>query len=185
MPEEDLWNSFYDAGCIVDKLECARNGNEYIVEFGSGYGTFTLPVAGRTTGMVHALDIEPELVALLESRARDAGLGNIRAMHRDFVEFGTGLPSGTMDHAMIYNILHIENPVDLLKEGLRVLKPGATASVIHWKCDAWTPRGPSMDIRPNPGQCRRWATDAGFTFLRYQDLSDCCDYHYGLLLQRP
>jgi SAM-dependent methyltransferase len=185
MPDEDLWDSFYDAACIVEKLECARGGEAHIVEFGSGYGTFTLPVAGRTSGIVHAIDIEAELVGRLDQRARQAGLENVHAMTRDFVESGTGLPADSLDHAMAYNILHMENPVQLLKEALRVLKPGATASAIHWKRDPSTPRGPSMDIRPSPEQCRAWGEEAGFHFLRYQDLSECCAYHFGLLFRKP
>lgn len=185
MPDEDMWASFYDAACIVEKLECAGNGDAHVVEFGSGYGTFTLPVAARTSGMVHAIDIEPEHVERMHHKARDAGLLNVRVINRDFAEAGTGLPADSLDHAMAYNILHMENPVQLLTEALRVLKPGATASIIHWKRDPSTPRGPSMDIRPSPEQCRGWGEYAGFRFLRHQDLSECCSYHYGLLLQKP
>lgn len=34
-------------------------------------------------------------------------------------------------------------------------------------------------------QCRSWAEEAGFVFLRDQDLSECGPYHYGMLLVRP
>jgi SAM-dependent methyltransferase len=185
MPDEQTWQMFYDADCIVAKLECVRNAKEIIIEFGSGYGTFTLPVARRTSGTVYALDIEPHLIAQLREKAGVEGLSNIRADVRDFVEHGTGLPSETADHAMVYNILHIEDPIALLKEACRVLKPGGMVSIIHWKYDPTTPRGPSMDIRPLPESCRAWAEAAGFVFVRYQDLSDCCAYHYGMVAMRP
>ncbi len=185
MPDEDRWSSFYDADCIVAKMDCAIRGDESIVEFGSGYGTFTLPAARRTSGLVHAIDIETKLVNLLESKARLDGLANVCPFHRDFVVQGSGLPDRSVDHAMIFNILHLEDPVALLCESLRILKPGATASIIHWKHDPSTPRGPSMEIRPTPQDCRIWAESAGFRFVRHQDLSECCDYHYGLLIQRP
>jgi SAM-dependent methyltransferase len=185
MPEEAYWQSFYDADCIVEKLECAKGKKERIAEFGSGYGTFTLPAAKRTTGVVHAFEIEHELVALVQRKAAEAGLQNISAERRDFVAEGTGLPPQSVDHAMIYNLLHIEEPVRLLREAHRILHPGGVVSIIHWKHDASTPRGPSMGIRPRPEQCREWAEVAGFSFLRDQDLSPCCQYHYGMLLIRP
>jgi SAM-dependent methyltransferase len=185
MPEEIYWQSFYDADCIVEKLECAKNKRESIAEFASGYGTFTFPVAKRTSGVVHAFDIEPELVTLVRHRAQGFGLSTIRVEVRDFVAHGTGLPSRSIDHAMIYNLLHIEGPVRLLKEAFRILKPAAALSIIHWKYDPTTPRGPSMGIRPRPEQCRAWAEAAGFKFVSDQDLSACCHYHYGMLLVRP
>jgi ubiquinone/menaquinone biosynthesis C-methylase UbiE len=185
MPDENVWHSFFDADCIVERLECVKGTTDSIVEFGSGYGTFTLPVARRTSGTVHAFDIEPHLIDLVERKARDSGLGNVRAEARDFVASGTGLPDDSIDHTMIYNLLHIEDPVGLLKEAYRVLKPGGIVSIIHWKYDASTPRGPSMSIRPRLEQCRAWAEAAGFVFLRVQDLSGCCEYHYGMLLMRP
>ena len=185
MPEEDLWQTFFDVDCIIQQMDCAKNGTEHIVEFGSGYGTFTLSAARRTSGLVQALDIDPKLVALVRQKAVDAGLSNIRSEARDFVEQGTGLPSNSQDHAMIFNLLHLENPVQLLKEAWRVLKPGGVVSIIHWKVDSSTPRGPSMDIRPRPEQCRTWAEEVGFVFVRDQDLSQCCRYHFGVILERP
>lgn len=185
MPDEEMWRSFYDADGIIARLDCVRAGTESIVEFGGGYGTFTFPAARRTAGLVHTFDIEPELVALLHRRAQESGLVNVRAAVRDFVAHGTGLPDASVDHAMVFNLLHLENPVGLLQEAFRVLKPGGLVSIIHWKYDPATPRGPSMSIRPKPGQCRRWAEAAGFRFVRNEDLSSCCPYHYGLLLVRP
>jgi SAM-dependent methyltransferase len=185
MPDETIWHSFYDADCIVERLGCAGNATENIVEFGCGYGTFTLPVARLTSGIVHTFDIDAELVALVTRKAHAAELSNVRAEVRDFVASRTGLPAAYIDHAMIYNLLHIEDPVGLLKEACRVVRPGGSVSIIHWKYDPSTPRGPSMSIRPRPEQCRAWAEAAGFVFLRDQDLSECCPYHYGMLLMRP
>lgn len=80
---------------------------------------------------------------------------------RDFAADGTDLPDGAAVHAMLFNLLHIENPVGLLREALRVLGPGGSASVIHWRSDIETPRGPSPAIRPSPERCARWAEEAG------------------------
>ncbi|HLY72561.1 MAG TPA: class I SAM-dependent methyltransferase [Planctomycetota bacterium] len=185
MPEEGSWQGFFDADCIVGKMDCARSGTENIVEFGCGYGTFTIPAARRTSGLICALDIEPDLVARVRQKAAEARLPNIQAERRDFVTEGSGLGGRSQDHAMIYNLLHLEDPVGLLREAFRVLRPGGTLSIIHWKVDPATPRGPSMGIRPRPDQCRAWAESAGFVFVRDQDLSDCCRHHFGLLVARP
>jgi hypothetical protein len=80
--------------------------------------------------------------------------------------------------------LHIENPIGLLSEAHRVLAPGGEVAIVHWRSDIPTPRGPSLSIRPTVAQCRQWGEQAGFEFLRYEDLC-CCSYHWGLVLRRP
>lgn len=152
-----------------------------IVEAGCGYGTFTLPAARRTTGVVTALDIEEDLVALVRCKAAEAGFTNIRAERRDFATAGTGLVDGSQSHAMIYNLLHIEHPVALLAEARRVLGSGGSLSVMHWRSDIATPRGPSLDIRPTPERCRAWMDEAGISAIRTVDLSGCCPFHFGLV----
>ncbi len=185
MPDEDHWSTFFDPTGILAEFLPASAAGLCIAEFGSGYGTFTLPAARLSRGLVHAFDIEPALVSLLDERARAANLPNIRATLRDFVTDGTGLPDASIDHAMLYNILHLENPTTLLREAHRILKPGGHLSIIHWNYDPATPRGPSMDIRPRPGQCRAWAESVGFDFVRDAVFSTAAPHHYGLLLRRP
>jgi ubiquinone/menaquinone biosynthesis C-methylase UbiE len=182
MPPEDYWSSFYDARCVVSKLISRRNCT--VVEFGFGYGTFTIPAAKRVSGPVYAFDIEKELGDMVSQKAKEAGCRNVHACVRDFVECGTGLHDSSVDHAMLYNILHVEDPNILLREAYRILKPGASVSAIHWRSDRDTPRGPSLDIRPKPEQCARWMERAGFIEVAHVDLP-CCPYHYALTGVRP
>jgi ubiquinone/menaquinone biosynthesis C-methylase UbiE len=85
---------------------------------------------------------------------------------------------------MVYNLLHLEEPVALLHEACRVLQPGGRLSVIHWRRDIPTPRGPSLAIRPTPGQCKEWIAAAGFHRIQDVDISACCPYHFGLVALR-
>lgn len=184
MPEEAYWATFFDPDSTLDKLipNDARVGN--LVEFGCGYGTFTLSAARRMTGLVTALDIEPEMVATVREKAQAERLENIDAVIRDFVTDGTGLPDASQHHAMIFNLLHLEDPVGLLRETRRVLGEGGRLSVIHWRSDIPTPRGPSLEIRPSPEQCRTWMEQAGFCLIQPVDLQPGCPYHFGLVALR-
>ena len=117
---------------------------------------FTVPAARAVAGTVYALDIDPQMVAATAARAAQAGLANVVVEQRDFVADGCGRPAGSCGYAMLFNILHVEDPVGLLREALRALAPGGRAGAIHWKHDPGTPRGPSLAIRPRPDQCRAW-----------------------------
>lgn len=184
MPDEEYWESFFDAEGVVDTLVTPAVDWGDVAELGSGYGTFTLAAARKVMGIVHGFDIEAELVALAAEKCKRLGLQNVRLEKRDFVEHGTGLADGSVVHVMLYNLLHIEQPVALLREAARILQPGGTASVIHWRRDIATPRGPSLAIRPDPQQCLAWAHAAGFARQRPVDISAYCPYHFGLLLDK-
>lgn len=181
MPEEATWEGFFDAPKILDLLEFT-DPRASVVDFGCGYGTFSITGAARTTGTIHALDIEPAMVRFTREKAASLGLGNVRAQVRDFVALGSGLPDRTVDYAMLFNILHAEDPVSLLKEAYRVLRPGGKVAVTHWVHDAATPRGPDLSIRPRPEQCHAWLQEAGFDILI--PFVALPPYHYGIVGRR-
>jgi SAM-dependent methyltransferase len=182
MPEDSYWETFFNPRCVVEKLDCAES-RLGVIEFGCGYGHFTVPAAELAQGPVFALDFEPEMVTATLERVRSAGLTNVVVEGRDFVEKGCGLPDESVDHVMLYNILHLENPVGLLREAYRALVHGGKVSVIHWRSDIETPRGPSLEIRPRPEQCVEWAKQAGLSLVRHESLG-CCSYHYGVVFER-
>lgn len=182
MPEEAVWQVFFDPPAVLAKLGLtSKCGN--VVDFGCGYGTFTIPAARIVSGTVYALDIEPEMVAATRCKAQSLGLRNVETGQCDFVLEGSGLPDGAVDYAMLFNILHAEQRMTLLQEAWRVLQAHGTLAIIHWNYDPCTPRGPSMEIRPRPEQCRSWAEQVGFEVLA-PGLIDLPPYHYGFMLRR-
>jgi SAM-dependent methyltransferase len=183
MPNEGQWESYFEPGVALDRLGLAAGiGN--VVEFGCGYGTFTRPAATRARGIVYAFDIEPEMVAIVATKASESGLGNILAQVRDFMDAGTGLPDCHADYAMLFNILHAEKPLAMLGEALRVLRPGGILGIMHWIYDPSTPRGPSLNIRPRPEQCEAWAVAAGFEGTGPGTI-DLPPYHFGMAMRKP
>jgi ubiquinone/menaquinone biosynthesis C-methylase UbiE len=181
MPSEDSWERFFDASAALAALSFPT-GKAEVVDFGCGYGTFTTAAASLTTGIVYALDIEPSMIRATTLRAGSLGLTNVRPVERDFVSSGSGLPSESVDYAMLFNILHAEDPLTLLLEAFRILRPHGKVAVMHWIHDRNTPRGPDLSIRPRPEECRKWMQRAGFTLLvREVPLPP---YHYGIVGQK-
>jgi ubiquinone/menaquinone biosynthesis C-methylase UbiE len=182
MPEETLWASFFDAEAALARLCPEPQGNA--LELGCGFGTFTLAAARRTRGIITALDIDPAMIATVTAKAGALGLSNIHAREHDFVTHDLGVAPGSQSHAMVYNLLHMEDPVPLLRKVQRALCIGGGVSVMHWRSDIQTPRGPSMVIRPRPEHCAAWLAEAGFSQIEQVDLGDSCPFHYGLTATR-
>jgi len=182
MPEMEYWESFFQPECMLRQLGLSESTRS-LVEFGCGYGTFTIPAGKIISGTVHALDIDPELTDLTIARARAAGLFNVEQQVRDFVAHGSGLDDESVDFAILFNILHLEDPLGLLIESKRVVRPGGRVAIIHWRDDISTPRGPSLAIRPSLNQCRQWAESVNLRYDRTEQFTGC-DYHWGLLMSK-
>lgn len=180
MPDEKMWAEFFEPEKILCIMEL-NNNMEDVVEFGCGYGTFTIPAAKIVKGTVYAIDIEEEMVRRVAERSNEEKLNNVKTLLRDFVNEGSGLKDRSVDYAMLFNILHAEKPEELLKEAYRILKSGGKLGIIHWNYKPETPRGPPMTIRPRPEQCIKWAIEGGFNFEGRRDLKP---YHYGLVFSK-
>jgi SAM-dependent methyltransferase len=181
MPDEVLWKSFFQPDWILNELGLTP-ACRAVVDFGCGYGLFTIPAARRIHGLVYALDIDPNMLNACKGKVAESGLENVVCRQRDFVNEGTGLPSDSVDFVMLFNILHAEDPLGLLGEAHRILVQGGKVGVIHWNYDPSTPRGPSMAIRPRPEQCQAWIQTAGFELIRAW--IDLPPYHYGISAQK-
>ena len=181
MPEQAMWDRFFDPASILARLGLTPETSS-AVDLGCGYGTFTIPAASLIGGKVQGFDIESEMIRVTGSKAESAGLANVQLHLRDVVAEGTGLPDACVGYVMLFNILHTEEPDRLLREAHRILTPGGTAAVMHWVSDRPTPRGPALDIRPSPADCRKWLAAAGFRVEG--GVLDLPPYHFGLVGRR-
>jgi ubiquinone/menaquinone biosynthesis C-methylase UbiE len=181
MPPESLWEDFFEPEKILEIMGFDNNIVN-AVDFGCGYGTFTVPASKMIKGEIYAIDIEKEMVKRVTERASNENLKNIKTALCDVIHKGSGLKDQSMDYVMLFNILHAEKPEELLKEACRILAPEGKLGIMHWNYDPETPRGPPMAIRPEPEQCIKWATDLGFKLENRHDLKP---YHYGLVFSKP
>ncbi len=182
MPEEAYWETLFDVPLILDRLGVsAQLWN--VVEFGCGYGTFTIPVAKRISGTLTTFDIDGAMVERARKRAAEAGVYNVVYVLSDVFVDGFGGEAESKDACLLFNILHCEHPIKLLAEAARVVRPGGMVLVLHWRYDPATPRGPSMEIRPRPERIIHWAEQA--VLLEPEGaIMDMPPWHYGFRLRR-
>lgn len=97
MPDESMWSGFFSPEQTLTKLGLTGLCRD-VVDFGCGYGTFTIPAARIAQGTVQAFDIEAEMVTTTVRKVEEAGLINVRVTRRDFATTGTGLPDESADY---------------------------------------------------------------------------------------
>lgn len=182
MPEESYWETLFDPGSILRSLHIGKELRN-VVELGCGYGTFSLPVATAISGTLSTFDIEAAMVERTRARAKERGITNLRCEQRDVFQDGFDVAAQSQDACLLFNILHCENPIRVLREAARVVAEHGTVLVVHWRHDPSTPRGPSLDIRPRPEDCTQWARKAGL-WPSDGGIVDLPPSHYGLILKK-
>lgn len=183
MPPMEYWETLFDTEATLDRLGLLPGVHSKVVEFGCGYGTFSLPVARRVLEL-KTFDIDRGMAELTDSRATATGLMNICTVVRDVVSDGYGLSLRSCDAVLLFNILHCDEPVPMLREAASLLCPGTgRLYATHWRHDSSTPRGPPLDIRPHPEQLEQWALATGL-LRTLRGPIDCPPWHYGWVFER-
>jgi len=103
---------------------------ERVLELGPGPGAFTVDAARRAgpQGRIIAVDIQPEMIAWVEERVREAGLSNVETHVAGAYELP--LESESVDCAFVVTVLpEIPDRNRALAELWRVLKPGGLLSI--------------------------------------------------------
>jgi ubiquinone/menaquinone biosynthesis C-methylase UbiE len=167
-PDRDAWQR---PDQVMDKLRIAEGS--VVADLGAGGGWFTMRLASRVgpNGIVYAEDVQPQMIEAITRRTGRAMLRNVRTV------LGTSsdprLPA-PVDAVLIVDTYHeVEQPVVMLSNVARSLKPEGRVGIIEFKKDGWGP-GPPMDERMDPERIVRDAEAAGLrllsheTFLRYQ-----------------
>jgi hypothetical protein len=97
----------------------------------------------------------------------------------DVTDGSLGVTAGSADAVLLFNLLHCESPLGLLRASHAALGSGGRIGIMHWRSDIPTPRGPPVAIRPTPAQCCTWLLAAGFRIEREAILLP--PYHFGMV----
>ena len=183
MPNEQLWDTFFNPQQILNKMGIDKS-IKTLVDIGCGYGTFLIPAANIIQGTVVGIDIESEMIEVCKMKVQEQNIDNIDLICGDISTEVTiqylERYRGTIDYINLFNILHCEQPSDLLKNAYHIVNAIGKIGIIHWKYEN-TPRGPSMEIRPTPETIIGWAEKAGMSLEKYVELPP---YHFGLVFMK-
>jgi ubiquinone/menaquinone biosynthesis C-methylase UbiE len=110
-------------GAEKELRELGLKDGDTVLDFESGTGIYTIAAAKAVggKGTVHAVDVHPAALEMLERKSRALGLTNVDTIYSDL---DTGLNDSTVDFVIFYDVLKGKKRVSgLLLEACRVIKP--------------------------------------------------------------
>ncbi len=118
---------------LIDLLPI--RGAMAIADIGAGSGYFTLRLARQfPTATLLAVDIQPEMLAIIDARAEAEALGNIELILGD--EQSAGLPAGSTDLILLVDSYHeFRWPQESMRNLRAALKPGGTIVIVEQRSE--------------------------------------------------
>ena len=164
---------------IVEKLEL--QSGSVVADFGCGAGYFSLPIAKKIEeqGVVYALDILPQSLESVASKAKSAGLNNIITKRVNLEkEGGSSLPDDSCDWVIMKCILfQNKNKLGILTEANRILKKNGKILIVEWNTEK-SSIGPDNSLRISKEALTEIIQKIGFSIFKELSVSA---FHYGLV----
>jgi SAM-dependent methyltransferase len=161
--ERDTRESEERLGALLDALDLKPG--MCVADIGAGSGRLTVPMARRVApGIAYANDIQPEMLAFLEARARTEGLANLKGILGDTSD--TMLPDGTVDLVLMVDAYHeFDHPWEMTRSIVRALRPGGRVALVEYRAE--DPEVPIKELhKMTEAQARREFEAAGMRWVR-------------------
>ena len=179
-PAEE-WALTLESGRRLGRLEIdevvarmALQPGDVVADVGAGTGVFSVSLARAVgpTGTVLAVEVDPGFLPMIEQKAVDGGVENIRTVQGEFED--PKLPRRDIDVAFFHDVIHhIEGRQAYLQATARYMAPGSRIVVVDYHGDhPGAPHGDQPELRITLRQMREWMSVAGFDLTQEFDLFD-------------
>ena len=127
-------------------LEALRlRPGDVVADFGAGSGYFTWRMAQRvgSAGRVHAVEVQPLMLELLQANVARRGVAE-RVLPVLGTERDPALPEGSLDLILLVDVYHeLEFPFEVTAALARALKPGGRLVLVEYRGE-----DPEVPIKP-------------------------------------
>jgi ubiquinone/menaquinone biosynthesis C-methylase UbiE len=109
---------------------------------GSGYLSWRMARAVGPAGLVHACDIQPEMIAILKTNVAAHGVSNVVAVLSTTTD--PKLPVDVLDLVILVDVYHeCDHPYEMARGMVAALKPGGRLVLVEYRGeDKWVPIKP-------------------------------------------
>jgi tRNA A58 N-methylase Trm61 len=179
-PAQD-WAITLESGQRLESLEIDEvvaaiglRPNEIVADIGAGTGIFSVPLARAVgfDGMVLAVEVDPGFLPIIEQKAREQRVGNVRTVLGEFTD--PKLPRRDVDVAFFHDVLHhIEQREAYLRTLATYMPSGSRIVVVDYNGDVpGVPHANQPEMLIRPAEVARWMDAAGFSVTREIDMFD-------------
>ena len=165
---------------MLEALKIPRGATVADVGAGAGYHSVRLARRVGPRGTVYATDIQPEMLRMLRTNARAAGVSNIKAIR--CTQADTGLPEAAIDLILMVDVYHECSDPEATLQGLRAaLKPRGRLVLVEFRGE-----DPEVPIKPEHKmtleQVRREVEPQGFTF---KESLEFLPWQHVIIFEKP
>jgi predicted methyltransferase len=143
-----------------------RDG-DVVADLGAGTGYFTRPMAKAVapTGLVYAVDIQPEMIALLKGNVEKAGIANVVPVLSTADD--PRLPRESLDWILLVDVYHeLQQPKAMLARMRDALKPTGKVALIEYRLEGLSAVHIREEHRMSPKQVLAEWEPAGFRLVK-------------------
>jgi SAM-dependent methyltransferase len=116
-----------------------------VADIGAGTGYYTRRLAKRVgpTGLVYAVDIQPEMLDLLTNKMAELGIGNVKPILGTVAD--PKLPENSIDLILMVDVYHeFDHPFEMVTAMCRALKPGGRMVFVEFRAE--DPKVPIKEV---------------------------------------
>ena len=126
---------------VVENMNLADDA--VVADIGAGSGYFSFRIAKKVPkGKVLAVDIQPEMLALVEEQKAEDGVDNVEGILGRIDD--PNLPPGSIDAALMVDAYHeFSHPFEMIAGIYEALRPGGRIFLVEYRGE-----DPSVPIRP-------------------------------------
>src|SRR6476646_11038110 len=109
---------------------------EVVADIGAGSGYYTFRFAAKVgpTGKILAVDIQPEMLALIRQRMKERKLTNIETVMGTVSD--PKLPDAAVDTILLVDVYHeFSHPYEMTEKMVKALKPGGRLVFVEFRLE--------------------------------------------------